>query len=125
MKTIDFDGLVSKTMTPKMIEKAHARAEEMRIEMFLHQLREETGITQKKLAKRLGIEPPSLCKMEKARDMRVSTLERIVSALDGELELSAKFKSGKKVVLMGLTTHSERKVRSKKEAVGRGNLQKA
>ncbi len=42
----------------------------------------------------LGIKQPSLSNLEKQSDMQISTLRRIVNALGGELEVSARFPAG-------------------------------
>ena len=46
------------------------------------------------VADALGIKQPSLSKLEKQSDMQISTLRRIVNALGGELEVSARFPAG-------------------------------
>ena len=59
--------------------------------MLVSEVRKLAGKTQQQLADALGIKQPSLSKLEKQSDMQVSTLQRIVQALGGELEVIARF----------------------------------
>jgi transcriptional regulator with XRE-family HTH domain len=87
-----FDELTARTMTKEARERAKDRAFEMLAEMFLRELRRAKGLTQAELAKRLHIKQPSLSKLEShGQDMQVTTLRRIVNALGGELDISARF----------------------------------
>lgn len=49
------------------------------------------GVTQETLAERLGIQQAAVSKLERRTDTTVGTLQRIVRALGGELELVARF----------------------------------
>lgn len=58
----------------------------------LRELRAEVAhVTQETLAERLGIQQAAVSKLERRTDTTVGTLQRIVRALGGELELVAKF----------------------------------
>jgi len=63
-------------------------------ERLLGEIRKETGLTQRDLAKVLGITQPSMSQLESQDDMQISTLRRIIKALGGELELVAKLPGG-------------------------------
>ena len=52
------------------------------------------GKSQQQVARALGIKQPSLSKLEKQSDMQISTLQKIVEALGGELEVLARFPKG-------------------------------
>lgn len=58
----------------------------------LRELRAEVAhVTQETLADRLGIQQAAVSKLERRTDTTVGTLQRIVRALGGELELLARF----------------------------------
>jgi transcriptional regulator with XRE-family HTH domain len=76
-------------MRPEVRARVKARAEQVMADMLLAQIREAAGLTQKEVAANLGIRQPTLSRMESQGDMQVRTLQRLVSALGGELELIA------------------------------------
>jgi len=53
-----------------------------------------TGLTQEELAASLGIKQPTLSKLESQADMQISTLQRLIEALGGKLELIAHLPGG-------------------------------
>jgi len=61
---------------------------------LLSEIRTSVGLTQEELAKKLGIKQPTLSKLESQHDMQVSTLERLVAALGGKLEIIAHLPGG-------------------------------
>lgn len=56
----------------------------------LARLREQAGMTQTDVARILGITQSRVSKLERAEDLNVSTLERYVAALGGELRVDAR-----------------------------------
>ncbi|HJS07847.1 MAG TPA: helix-turn-helix transcriptional regulator [Pirellulales bacterium] len=86
-----FDDLVQRTTSKRTRERAARRTRALLDEMLVAELRKLAGKTQRQLAKELGIKQPSLSKLEKQSDMQISTLQRIVRALGGELEMVARF----------------------------------
>lgn len=89
-----FDALVKKTTNKRTRERAARRTKELLAAMLLSEMRDLVGKTQRQLAGELGIKQPSLSKLERQKDMQISTLERIVTALGGELEIVARFPQG-------------------------------
>jgi transcriptional regulator with XRE-family HTH domain len=89
-----FDNLVKQTTTKRTRIRAARRTKELLGELLLSELRELAGKSQRTLAAALGIKQPSLSKLENQDDMQISTLRRIVQALGGELEVTAKFPKG-------------------------------
>jgi len=89
-----FDELVKRTTTRKVRQQAAGRARELLGELLLKEIRECAGKSQRQVADALGIKQPGLSKLEKQSDMQISTLRRIVNALGGELEVSARFPKG-------------------------------
>jgi transcriptional regulator with XRE-family HTH domain len=86
-----FDDVVKRTTNKRTRDRAARRTVELLDEMLVAELRKLAGKTQGQLAKELGIKQPSLSKLEKQSDMQISTLQRIVRALGGELEMIARF----------------------------------
>ena len=84
----DFKELEAK-MQPESLVRAKTRAKEVMAEMLLSQIRQAAGLTQEEVAASLGIKQPTLSRIESQDDMQISTLQRLVQALGGELELIA------------------------------------
>lgn len=81
-------------MSPEQLARAEMQAKDMMAEMLLSEIRKEVGLTQKDLAETMGIKQPSLSKLETQEDMQVSTLNRLVKALGGQLEIVAHMPNG-------------------------------
>lgn len=90
----NFNELRAK-MSPQSRTRAAARSREMMVEMFLGELRRLSGLTQNEVASALGIKQPTLSRLESQEDMQISTLQRLVKALGGELEIVAKMPGGR------------------------------
>ena len=90
-KLRNYDELEARLFTPDQIEEARrwARAEAAAID--IRELRKLLRISQAELAKRLNKDQPELSRLERRRDLRLSTLSQFVNALGGELELYARF----------------------------------
>ncbi len=93
-----FDHLVKRTTTKKTQDKAARRAQELLGELLLSEIRGLTGKSQRQVAAALGMKQPSLSKLERQKDMQISTLRKIVKALGGELEVLARFPKGTVVI---------------------------
>ncbi len=92
-------------LSPARRKKIEARAAElMAEEMTLHELRRARKLTQKRVAKRLGIGQEGISKLEQRTDLLISTLRNCVEAMGGHLSLVAAFPDRKPVVLSGLGT---------------------
>jgi transcriptional regulator with XRE-family HTH domain len=89
-----FESLIQRTTTERIRQRAARRTQELLGEMLISELRKMSGKSQRELAKTLGIKQPSLSKLEQQSDMQISTLQRIVRALGGELEVVARFPKG-------------------------------
>jgi transcriptional regulator with XRE-family HTH domain len=81
-------------MDPKRLDRSKVRAKEMMAEMLLAEIRRQAGLTQEELAETLGIKQPSLSKLESQSDMQISTLQRLIEALGGNLEVVAHLPGG-------------------------------
>jgi hypothetical protein len=89
-----FDAVVKRTTNKRTRDRAVARTKELLAELPIAQLRQLAGKSQRQLATILGIKQPSLSKLEKQSDMLISTLQKIVTALGGELDVVARFPKG-------------------------------
>lgn len=89
-----FDALVRKTTSRKVRAQAARRARELLGALLLSEIRRGVGKNQGDVARALGMKQPSLSKLEKQSDMQISTLNKIVKALGGELEVIARFPKG-------------------------------
>jgi hypothetical protein len=59
--------------------------------MDLAQLRTARQLSEAALGEILYVEQPVVAKIEKRTDLYVSTLRRFIEAMDGELEITARF----------------------------------
>lgn len=75
-------------------EKVNAAKARLRTEMSLAELRQARHLTQETISETLQVGQPAVAKLEKRTDMYVGTLRRFVEAMDGELDIIARFPDG-------------------------------
>ena len=63
------------------------------LELSLRDLREQCGFTQQQIAEALEMAQGVFSRLERRDDHLVSTLRKVVKALGGELEVTARFKN--------------------------------
>lgn len=69
-----------------------ARKAKLTTEMVsLEQLREGLGISQEELASVMDVQQPAISKLARRPDMKVSTLRELITAMGGELHITATF----------------------------------
>lgn len=85
---------LERQMNPESLARAKAKAKEVMAEMLLAEIRKEAGFTQEDIAKKIGIKQPTLSKLESQDDIQISTLQRLIQALGGQLELIAHMPGG-------------------------------
>lgn len=85
-----FSALRAK-MTPEARSNSVLKAEALRKDMDLSELRRARQLSQEALATILEVSQGSVAKMEKRTDIYISSLRRFVEAMGGELEVTAKF----------------------------------
>jgi transcriptional regulator with XRE-family HTH domain len=78
-------------MSPAAQERAAAKAERLREEMDLAELRRALLLSQEELAQTLNVGQAAIAKLERRTDMYVSTLRKVIAAMGGELEIVARF----------------------------------
>ena len=87
-------NLLRKKMSPEARARSRAAADKMLREMALDELREARRLTQEQLAEQLGVGQAEVSRLERRTDMYVSTLNRMVEAMGGHLEIRAVFPDG-------------------------------
>ena len=102
-----FKELMDK-MSPERRARIEARVRELEAEMPLDELREARQFTQEHLAKILKVRQAAVSKLERRADMYLSTLEKFVEAMGGELQIRAIFPEGA-VNIRRLTETAQRK----------------
>ena len=74
--------------------KSKTKAQAIRQEMPLQELRLARGLSQRTLAELLHVQQPAVAKIEKRTDMYLSTLRNHIRAMGGELDIIARFPDG-------------------------------
>jgi transcriptional regulator with XRE-family HTH domain len=74
--------------------------DELRLAVGLTALREEAGLSQRELAKRIGVSQPRVAAIERSRNVTIDVLDQYVHAVGGTLDVSV-VKGGRKVSLLG------------------------
>ncbi len=77
--------------SPQKLNEINRAVEDELLEMDLKELREAAGKTQEELAEALRKAQSEISRLESRSDYRLSTLQRYVAALGGELEVVASF----------------------------------
>lgn len=87
-----------KRLQAKMSAEARARSEakanKMIEEMPLDELRVARDLTQERLAKALHVKQSAISRLERRTDMYVSTLDGMIRAMGGKLDILATFPEG-------------------------------
>lgn len=85
---------------PGAIERVAAMKAELRLAVALTALREQAGLSQRQLAKRLGVSQPRVAAIESAQNVTLDVLDRYVRAVGGKLEASV-VKGGQRFPIIG------------------------
>jgi predicted transcriptional regulator len=91
MKVKSWREMRARRFSPEKLEKIDRAVQAELLEMDLRELREALGKTQGEMAQALSKAQPEVSRFERRGDCRLSTLERYVAALGGELEITANF----------------------------------
>jgi predicted transcriptional regulator len=100
MKTHKWSTL-EKKMSPDRLARVQAKVDEEISAINIRRLREALGETQVEAAAKADMTQPELSRLERASDVRLSTLRRYVRAMGGEIEVIAVVK-GKRIALHGV-----------------------
>jgi transcriptional regulator with XRE-family HTH domain len=90
MKFKDFSEL-EKNMSNEALKESDKKFNEMMLGYTLAQIRENQGITQEELAKRLNINQSAISKFEKREAITISKLQEFIKAMGGEVEININF----------------------------------
>jgi DNA-binding XRE family transcriptional regulator len=112
------DDIIRK-LSPALRKKLEARAAQLIAEeMTLRELRRARKLTQVRIAKTLGIIQDSVSRLEKRSDLLLSTLQKTVEAMGGNLSLVAEFPDRAPVVLSGIAEdHPQPKPKGRRQAI--------
>ncbi|HEX6040413.1 XRE family transcriptional regulator [Longimicrobium sp.] len=80
--------------SPERVAAVEERTRELLREMPISELRQARNVTQEALAASLGTSQASVSKLERRNDMYLSSLRRMVRAMGGDLEITARFPDG-------------------------------
>ena len=81
-------------MSTEALTASDATYRRLKESMALEELREALRMTQKELAASLNVDQSAISKLEHRTDMYVSTLQRCIAAMGGQLEIRAVFPEG-------------------------------
>jgi DNA-binding XRE family transcriptional regulator len=76
-----------KQMRPEQRAASDRLAKKMLDDLALAELRKHRKITQTELARRMGVKQSTLSKLERQRDMQITTLDRVIRGMGGRLEI--------------------------------------
>ena len=83
-----------KKMTSDQRQRSATKAEVLKNEMALQELRQALDLTQDELARELHVNQAAVSKFENQSDIYISTLRKILFAMGGELKIVAHFDDG-------------------------------
>jgi len=84
---------------PGAAERVTGIEDELRLAAGLTALRENAGLSQRELAKRIGISQPRVAAIERSRNVTLDVLEQYVTAVGGQLEITVRTSSKKRAVI--------------------------
>jgi len=91
MKTKVWRDIRARKLPARKLKEIDRAVERKLLQMDLRELREAAGKTQEELAETLKKAQSEISRIESRSDYRLSTLQRYVAALGGELEVVACF----------------------------------
>ena len=89
--------------------------DELRLAAGLTALREQAGLSQRELAKRIGVSQPRVVAIEQSRNVTLDVLEQYVDALGGRLEVNV-VRGSRRTPLVGAPRRSTRVAASKRSS---------
>ncbi|MGR3808661.1 Predicted transcriptional regulator with C-terminal CBS domains [Pasteurella testudinis DSM 23072] len=86
------------SVSPEMQARLKAQVEEESRKITLNMLRDKLNMSQKELAKNMGVSQPAIVRMEQPdNDPRLSTLKRYINGLGGKLSLDVTLPDGTRI----------------------------
>ena len=86
MKMKDWEKKV--LASPGASERVAEIEDELRLAAGLTALREQAGLSQRELAKRIGVSQPRIAAIEQSKNVTIDVLDQYIRAVGGELEVS-------------------------------------
>jgi transcriptional regulator with XRE-family HTH domain len=86
--------------SPGATERVSEIEDELRLAAGLTALREQAGLSQREMAKRIGVSQPRVAAIERSRNVTVDVLEQYVEAAGGQLQITVTT-GGKRLSLVG------------------------
>lgn len=99
--------------TPGAERRVSEIERELRIAAGLAGLREGAGVSQRELAKRIGVSQPRVAAIERSENVTIDVLQQYVESLGAELEVTA-VKGRKKIPLLSTSARKVSKVTPRK-----------
>lgn len=109
---------------PGASERVAEIEDELRVAAGLTSLREQEGLSQRALAKRLGVSQPRIAAIEQSRNVTLEVLGQYVGALGGHLEVTV-VKGARRIPLVEAKKKQAKKAAEKKAAVSKRNTTKS
>ena len=75
---------------PGAAERVTEIEDELRLAAGLTALREKAGLSQRDLAKRIGVSQPRIAAIEQSKNVTIDVLEQYVGAVGGHLEVTVR-----------------------------------
>lgn len=101
---------------PGAAERVAEIEDELRLAAGLTALREQAGLSQRDVARLLGVSQPRIAAIEKSRNVTIDVLEQYVEAVGGQLEVTVR-KGNRKFALV--TSRSGRSSTTKPQAAAK------
>lgn len=92
--------------------------DELRLAAGLTALREQAGLSQRELAKRIGVSQPRVAAIEQSRNVTIGVLEQYVGALGGKLEVAV-VKGNRKISLVSSCARGTGRIAPRAKAASR------
>jgi transcriptional regulator with XRE-family HTH domain len=109
---------------PGAAKRVEEIEDELRLAAGLTALREEAGLSQRELAKRIGVSQPRIAAIEQSRNVTIDVLEQYVDAVGGQLEVTV-VKGNRKTPLLGAHTRRVITPRASSSTVARRSKKSA
>ena len=77
-------------VAPGAAERVDTIEDELRLAAGLTALREQAGLTQRELAKRIGVSQPRVAAIERASNVTIEVLDQYVQVVGGTLEITVR-----------------------------------
>jgi transcriptional regulator with XRE-family HTH domain len=104
---------------PAAAQRVAVIEDELRLAAGLTALREGAGLSQRELAKRIGISQPRIAAIERSRNVTLDVLEQYVTAVGGQLEITVRTGSRKLALIAPTKATPTRRAATPPPAAGR------